>query len=238
MPTPYYQHELFEVNEHLEIEEYEIEGLGTILQVDNFYKYADDINTMLNNSWVQNFKTVGHNKSYNFKDYYDCRLTIENNFGNHPNDMNNEKFIWRLIQNHLKYKPVTRHELARFNLFKWLKVPEQRFQMYPHTDSPSKVAAIVYLDYASSGGTAFYNSYGKMNIEDDIKYIEAKDIRVDTEALDNRLAVVPAKFNRLVIYPGWFMHGGYIEDHSVYTDDTWRLNQVFFVDIDKGVKVK
>ena len=39
--------------------------------------------------------------------------------------------------------------------------------------------------------------------------------------------VIPAKFNRAVIFPGNRMHGAYIDDYNKYKDN-WRFTQVLF----------
>ena len=55
---------------------------------------------------------------------------------------------------------------------------------------------------------------------------EHKDIRFDITGLEKH--VIPP-FNRCVIFDGSIPHGGYIEDHSKYSNGKWRYNAVYFV---------
>lgn len=227
MPTPYIHDELFEPNDITDVDIYETCG-GKIVIVDNFYKHPDDINWMLSQAWAQDFKR-GEN-SRNFKDYYDCRLTIENN---RSFEDKAQQQIWTIIEQCFDdFKLVKKEEPLRFNLFKWINTPEQSIQHYPHTDAWTKCAGIIYLDKHNQGGTAFYDVDGRTQIEDEIGYIEEQDLQVDIETLGYPYDVVPAEFNRLVLYPGWYMHGGFMTSHRTYTDN-WRMNQVFFWDVNR-----
>lgn len=226
MPTPYSYDELFEPNEILDVDVVAT-SRGPVVIVDNFYKNPDDINWMLSQAWAQDFKRGDNGR--NFIDYYDCRLNIQNN--KHFDDKVQQS-IWNIIgQCFDEFKVVKKEEPLRFNLFKWINTPEYNIQHYPHTDHWSKVAGIIYLDKIEEGGTAIYNvgDENRLQIEDIIGYTEDEDIRVDIESLSYEYDVIPAVFNRLVVYPGWYMHGGFITNHKAYTND-WRMNQVFFWD--------
>ena len=226
MPTPYSHSELFEPNEIIDVDIYNT-CAGKVVIVDNFYKNPDDINWMLSNAWAQDFKRGENGR--NFKDYYDCRLTVELN-NSFSDDV--QKSIWNIIQQcYDDFKVITKEEPLRFNLFKWINTPDQNIQHYPHTDSNTKCAGIIYLDKHNQGGTAFYD-VDKMQIEDEIGYIEEQDLRVDIDKLGYQYDVIPAEFNRLVVYPGWYMHGGFMTSHRTYTDN-WRMNQVFFWDVNR-----
>lgn len=231
MPVPYIPMEMFSVSSNIEIEIYNIDGIGPIFICDNFYTNPDAIHDMLIDAHVPAFKKNYLDKnlpSFNFEKYYDCRLTIEDNYSNDTSQNNNQRIIWDAIDASFDMCKVVRSpEPGRFNLFKWIETPTQNFQQFPHTDSDTKVAGIVYLDKHSEGGTAFYHVDGKLQIETTLGYKEENDIRVDLNALGIKYDIVDAKYNRLVVYPGWYMHGGYISNHEVYTKN-WRLNQVFF----------
>jgi hypothetical protein len=220
MPTPYLHNELFEPNDILDVDIYDTNS-GKVVVVDNFYKRPDDIHWMLSDTWVEDWKRS--DTSRNFKDYYDCRLTIEQN---RNFDSKAQKQIWGIIEQTFDdFKLITRDEPLRFNLFKWINTPSSNIQQYPHMDSQTKFAGIVYLDKFSQGGTAIYDID---NIE--IDYVEDDDIRVDIDPFN--YDVIPAEYNRLVLYPGWYMHGGFMTNHKTYTDN-WRMNQVFFWDVNR-----
>ena len=223
MPIPYLHNELFEPNDILDVDIYNTNS-GKVVVVDNFYKRPDDIHWMLSDAWVEDWKRS--DTSRNFKDYYDCRLTIElnRNF-----DCKAQKQIWNIIEQCFDtFKVVSREEPLRFNLFKWINTPAQNIQQYPHMDSQTKCAGIIYLDKYSQGGTAIYDVVDDANIS----HAEDDDIRVDIDTLGYAYDVIPAEYNRLVLYPGWYMHGGFMTNHKVYTDD-WRMNQVFFWDVQR-----
>ena len=40
--------------------------------------------------------------------------------------------------------------------------------------------------------------------------------------------IIPAKFNRCVIFPGNRIHGAWIEDYNKYSGDSWRFTQATF----------
>ena len=46
--------------------------------------------------------------------------------------------------------------------------------------------------------------------------------------------IIPAKFNRAVIFPGNRLHGAYIEDYTKYSGDKWRFSQVQFFHPQRG----
>ena len=74
MPVPYLKHMLFDLNPNLTIDTGEIEGVGKIVIIENFFKYPDEIKRMLDQSWVTSWKNSPTSK--NFVDYYDCRFDL------------------------------------------------------------------------------------------------------------------------------------------------------------------
>jgi hypothetical protein len=155
--------------------------------------------------------------SRNFVDYYDCRPI----FPIHPDRIDYEaaEIIKSLIKTHFNETRniVLNNKVTEFNYYKNKRFNIDRsFQFFPHDDD--NYNAIVYLDKVSSGGTAFYNI---PRIENN----ETLNLLYDVSKFPRM--VIKAKPNRLVIFDGTVMHGGFIEDHNKYVND-WRINQVMF----------
>lgn len=212
---PYLHDKLFEINDNLNPILKEI-GPYQYLSIDNFYKRPDDIFDMLSNSWAPNWKLDVH-RGNNFKEYYDCRLAF-------PIQDKTIEFLKniKLIKNDLGNTYCT---TLYTNSFSWINAPSSNYQFLPHEDDTLNV--LVYMDKISSGGTAFYENY---KWESD--HNEDIDIRHNIEEL--KYHVIPAEFNKCVIFNGRIPHGGYIEDHNEYTTDmqksNWRQNLVYFFD--------
>jgi len=211
MVEPFLTEELFEVSDNLIPERQ-----GDYVIVDNYYKNYEEIHSLLLNMPVPNWKRSKISK--NFIEYYDCRPIINNyHYGEKY-----EKGILELLNIiHQVYglsMKISSLDLE-FNYFKHIKLPKHNgLQMHPHSDHP--IAGIVYLDKICSGGTAVYPG-----ILPDFENHEHDDIFYDTTLLEKY--IIPAKPNRLVLFPAEQFHGGYIEDHSKYLND-WRINQIMF----------
>jgi len=201
---PFLPTELFEINDILDVHQGNI-GRHKYLYIDNFYKRPKEIYKMLKESWHPNWKIDVEGR--NFVDYYDCRTEV------HLSSEKTINFLKDILNNQNVYC-----EKISFNIFSWINKPNKNIQFLPHTDYGQK-NVLVYLDKSSSGGTAFYEEIPN---ED-----EYKDIRYDITGLEKH--VIPAKFNRCVIFDGSIPHGGYIEDHSKYSNGKWRYNAVYFV---------
>lgn len=222
MITPFIIEDLFEVSDKLTAK-YE----NGIIIVDNFYKNFEKVHAVLQNMPVPNWKLSS--TSRNFKDYYDCRPLIYNGnaaFVDNVQLNNATKKVFKiandLMEESLTAKGKIQHLNFEFNYFKHISLPESNdIQFYPHHDSP--IAAIIYLDKVCSGGTALYHDLNPSEFPN----LEHNNVMHDTSNLKRQ--IIPAKPNRLVIFPGGTMHGGYIEDHSKYLND-WRINQVMFFD--------
>lgn len=231
MPTPYFHSELFAPNKLIEVQKCHLEPLGDLLIIDDFYEHADDIHSMLQNSWAPCWKR--NRGSRNFVDYYDCRLNFSGNDNNLPREYESQQLIWDLCASQLGYAVRRDPQPYDFNIFKWINTPDENIQSYPHVDSHGSkeyMACVVYLnkDEDCNGGTAFY---GESEVNPDVGKMEGDDIQIDIDKHYTFLDFVPAKYNRAVIYPGSWMHGAYIEDHKFYTDDRWRMNQVYFFEL-------
>jgi hypothetical protein len=212
MTTPFLHHELFEINDNLEPEVKKV-GEYQYLCIDNFYKNPYQINQMFKESWIQNFKI--HPNGSNFKDYYDCRSHIPMDYYGFDNENKTENYL----KNLLNLKDHYCHRINT-NVFSWINPPQSSFQFTPHTDPSYNI--LVYLDDISSGGTALYE---KLPISDKS---ETMDIRNDITKEGINFDVIPSAMNRCVIFDGNIPHGGYIEDHSKYSNGNWRYNTVYF----------
>ena len=237
MPTPYLHHDLWQPNEDVEVLEHDVEvlehsvsDLGEILIFDNFYRNPEQIEELLSSSWVQSWKK-GPNPQ-NFKEYYDCRLSFAPHINHHSQEGESQRLIGGLTASRLGYNLQKMAETYEFNLFQWINVPEQRFQSYPHQDCREGVMAPVIFwnkDEDCNSGTTFYAEDQKK----EVGYLESEDLGVDVEEHFKLIEVVPAKFNRCIVYPGWFTHGAYIENHQFYSGKLWRMNQVYFMKISR-----
>jgi len=122
-----------------------------------------------------------------------------------------------LFDNHKELFKLKDIILKEFNYFKNNKKNvSNNFQHFPHIDNYYN--ALVYLDKICSGGTAIYDMPSIVNTE---QY----NLLYDISNYSKR--VIKAIPNRLVIFNGRQMHGGYIEDHNKYVNN-WRFNQVLF----------
>ena len=64
MPIPYLHHELFELNSGIRVKTSELEGIGPIVIVDQMYKYASDIQLMLDQAWVPSHHINKHSLTF------------------------------------------------------------------------------------------------------------------------------------------------------------------------------
>lgn len=218
MITPYQLNDLFETNP-----EATVGGDEEVIIIDNFYKNYEDIHKFLQNQYVSRWKAHEEGSSRNFIDYYDCRLALKSESNKKYKDKING--IFKVInQVHGVNASILEKEIGNydFNYFKNIKKDVSNdLQHIPHVDAPFNF--IVYLDKFSSGGTAIYKNLKSEDVID----IDQENLMFDVSKLEK--TIVEAKPNRAVIFKGNIYHGGYIEDHNVYTGDNWRINQVKFI---------
>jgi len=212
MTQPYLSSHLFEINDNLS---HQVNSLGPYeyISIDNFYKRPEDIYDMLKVSWAHNWKIKKDGR--NFKDYYDCRTSIPLENNGFDRDNKTSDFLKNILS--LKNCHCTSVDM---NIFQWINIPKSSIQFSPHQDPSFNV--LIYLDKINSGGTALYEKMPK------VKVLEEIDIRFDTNEENVKYHVIPSTFNRCVIFNGNIPHGGYIENHSKYSNDTWRYNAVYF----------
>jgi hypothetical protein len=200
---------------------------GFALTIDNFYENAEDLHDWIQNRQYPMWKYSTERPSRNGIDYNDCRITDKIA---HPTRIY-ETEMDRLLNICRKYFHKGEYNWDRiyeFNCFQTLSVFDNAIQHYPHTDSEldtpddeSTLNMIVYMDKQESGGTAVYNGTWLSN-DEHLNVLYPVEERFEIER------IIPAKFNRCVIFPGNRIHGAWIEDYNKYTGDSWRFTQATF----------
>lgn len=214
MITPIILEDLFELNDNIEPN-----FDGEVVIIDNIFKNYEKILDVCLNMPVEQWKTSSNSR--NFIDYYDCR-PIFNNFYPIQDKLNKRVNTLLSITKHffkLKNNPIL-HKNFEFNYFKnKIKNLSKNFQFYPHCDLYFN--CIIYLDPQSNGGTAIYKNVNNFKNNED------KNLFYDISSLEIE-KIIQSKPNRCVIFPGYKLHGGYIEDHNTYLYN-WRINLVHFL---------
>lgn len=200
---------------------------GFALTIDNFYENAEDLHDWIQNRQYPMWKYSKERPSRNGIDYNDCRITDKIA---HPTRIY-ESEMERLLNLCRKYFHKGEYNWDRiyeFNCFQTLSVFDNKIQHYPHTDSElncpddeSTLNMIVYMDKQESGGTAVYNGTWLSN-DEHLNVLYPVEERFEIER------IIPAKFNRCVIFPGNRIHGAWIEDYNKYSGDSWRFTQATF----------
>ena len=214
MIVPFIGHELFAVNPNCNI----TEESDDYIIIDNFYLKYEEIHNILCHMPVPAWK-YNSNSSRNFIDYYDCRPQLLLSFTKN-NVIEHEQVIYNIIASKWREKSpfAIKTSALEFNYFKLINSSiTEDFQFYPHKDGD--YTAIIYLDKISNGGTAFYED----NEHSCVNYLEKENLFVDVSNL--KKTIIQSAPNRLLIFKGTKVHGGYINDHSKFMDN-WRINQV------------
>lgn len=210
MNLPFVGEGLFDINPNITVT-----GNKNVVIVDNWYLKYEELYNVLNNTPVARWKWV--EGSRNFIDYYDCRPVFPLN--SLAISRQGAFIIKDIIKNYFRETSefdLSNH-IAEFNFYKNIKKDISKdLQHFPHSDRDYN--ALVYLDKICSGGTALYD----MPL---IKNEEQFNLLHDVSNYSKK--IIKAAPNRLVIFNGRQMHGGYIEDHNKYIND-WRFNQVMF----------
>ena len=206
--------DIFKINKNYKI----VSNTNKLLIIDDWYEYPEKIHSMLQQATVTPWK-YADKSSRNCIDYYDCRLILQNYLYT-STYIDNLSIIKNLIDKYLE--EVKRINLTTadyiFNYYKSIKkdIPNN-LQHHPHVDF--KYNCIIYLDKVSSGGTCLYE--GNINSNN-----EHNNLLYNVDKYKKE--VIQSKFNRLVIFKGDRLHGGYIEDHNKYLDN-WRINQIILI---------
>jgi hypothetical protein len=214
MIIPFIPEDLFELNDGLNPQ-----FDGKVIIIDNIFKNFQDVLNICYNLPVEQWKTSPNSR--NFKDYYDCRFQI-NNWFPIPNKI--EKRLSTLLSiitnNYFNLNGnITAAPDFQFNYFKHLKKDvSNKFQHHPHYDQYFNV--IFYIDPFENGGTALYKNINLKNKESENLLFDISELEIEK--------IINSKPNRCVIFPGHYLHGGYIKDHNLYYYN-WRVNLVHFI---------
>jgi len=215
MIVPFIPGDLFELNSNLKPR-----FDGEVLIIDNIFKNYQNVLDICHNMPVEQWKT--NSNSRNFKDYYDCRPIFQNHSFNETNDVKRLDILNSLINHYFKESGNSKFVIPFvFNYFKHLKNNvSKNYQCYPHCDDQYNI--IFYIDPFENGGTALYekDNYNPSTTESDNVMYDISDLKIKK--------IINSKPNRCAIFNGKTLHGGYIEDHSIYYYN-WRINLVQFV---------
>lgn len=214
MATPFIIDQLMQVNPNMEL----VEQTDDYIVFDNFYSNYEQIYSLLEHIPAPAWK-YNTDDTRNFIDYYDCRPVL-------PwatlRPIVHIEALTKIIRDTWKERAniVSIANPVEFNFFKSINVDViGDRQMFPHVDND--YTAIIYMDKVCDGGTAFYTNCNPNKIP----YTEQDDLFVDVSMYEKH--VVQSKPNRLVLFRGQAVHGGYVNDYNSYKD-TWRMNQVVF----------
>jgi len=212
MIVPFDCEDLFELNDNLQPQ-----FDGEVIVIDNVFKNFQNILNITQNLPVERWK--GSSNTRNFKDYYDCRVVLSNNF---PQPKKTQKRLGTLL-NITDYffklnGNITCDHSFQFNYFKHKKLNvSQQLQHSPHVEDYFN--CIFFLDIPSNGGTAIYENINIPNNEHINLMRDISDLKIDK--------IIESLPNRCVIFRGDRLHGGYIKNHNTYYH-SWRINLVHF----------
>ncbi|WDI31687.1 hypothetical protein PUV54_00605 [Hyphococcus flavus] len=201
-----------------------------VLYIDNFYETPDLVYDWLEGQSYPYWKYTG-GETRNSVDYNDCRIAQRMpGFGS---QIEQQKImtVLKLCQENFwqgKYRIDFIHE---FNCFQTIKIFDTKLQHYPHIDSSlldddncTTLNMLIYMNQGENGGTAVYN--GELIPND-----EAINVLYPVEERFKIERIIPAKYNRCVIFPGNRLHGAYIDDYRQFSaeNNSWRYSQVLFI---------
>ena len=220
---PFVLDELFKMSPNLDVK-----FDGEVVTIDNFYEDPDTLYEWIRNRDYPMWKYNTERNTRNGIDYNDCRITDKIA---HPTRVyfNEMDRVLNVCREYFHTGAYDWQRIYEFNCFQTLSVFDKNIQHYPHTDSEldtpdneSTLNMIIYMDKEEDGGTAIYEGTWLSNDE---------HLNVLYPVLDRfeLRRVVPAKFNRCVIFPGNRIHGAWIDDYSKYSGDSWRYTQVNFL---------
>lgn len=239
---PFFFEQLFEVDIDNIKPVYDKES--GVLYIDNFYKYPEQIYSWLNQQAKPLWKYDGEEDTKNTIDYYDCRINVPQNDTDSIYYPIFVDYILNIINNIWVNGPYEVDDFFEINCFKSIDINDMRLQHFPHMDLDDEmldnypegtltihpreyfkeawINCIVYLDKEESGGTARYSGRAIDNNEHEnlmFNHVDNKNVKL--------YDVIPAKFNRCVLFQGISMHGAYIEDYKKYMNK-WRYAQISF----------
>ena len=232
--------ELFAVNEELNIKKIKLDDDDLILMIDDFYKNPDDIREFILNTPAPIWKNTPD--SLNFKQYYDCRhnMSCWDTFPFVLPLSNIMSYYYDFILN------KERQIYFITNVFQWIEnQPNEAVGNRVHTDGHREFASNVYFNKGSecNGGTAIYRSKHTDSIrleegEEWIGEIEDGSCYYDKNWTNDWTLelVIPMKYNRCVMHPGYLYHGAYHTDNAF--KDFPRIAQICFIESEFDLKPK
>ncbi len=198
-----------------------------VLYIDNLYENPNAIYRWLEHQHFPLWKYSEERDSFNGKDYNDCRLIHKIGFPTRQYFMQQD-MLMNICRQYWHKGDYHWDQVYEFNCFQANESFDNTIQHYPHIDSQlgvpdeeSVLNMIVYMDKEDNGGTAVYEGEW---ITNDEQY----NLLYPVQEKFNLVKIIPAKFNRCVIFTGNKLHGGYIDDYSKYMDEKWRYTQVTF----------
>ena len=228
---PFKPTEVFAINDDMEIQTIELEHGDKILVIDNFYQFPHKVREFCVNSPAPIWKHTEPNiPSRNSVEYWDCRHQW--NFFDEPPFYTK---LSEIIEQHFGVEINTDFARTSFvtNLFQWIiDQPSNSVGNIAHFDSINMMAANIYLntEEEQNGGTAIYrfkdNGRNRVFGEDFDYLLKNKEkyahlIETGQSYYDENWRdfweidrVLTMKFNRVVIYPGYFFHGAYHTDNA------------------------
>ena len=201
---------------------------GEVLTIDNFYEDPDTLYEWIKNRDYPMWKYNTERTTRNGIDYNDCRITdkIAHPSRIYENEMNR---VLNICRKYFHKGGYDWQRIYEFNCFQTITEFDPKIQHYPHTDSElatpdneSTLNMIIYMDKENDGGTAVYDGTWLSNDEHHNVLFPVLD-RFELRR------IIPAKFNRCVIFPGNRIHGAWIEDYNKFCGDSWRFTQVNFL---------
>lgn len=209
-------------------EKWDVKFENGVIYIDDFYENADDILLHLDARPKPLWKYSEERVSPNGVSYNDCRIVDK---VGHPTRLyleNLERIKGICRQYFWKGNYALNDYLIEVNCFKSNEIFDPIMQHFPHIDGqfddPDESAVLnflVFLDKQDNGGTALYHGDWLQNREHESL------LQPTTEMMDLNY-IIPAQFNRCVIFPGNQLHGAWINDYDKYLEH-WRYTQVMFL---------
>ena len=196
--------------------------------IDNYYENPEAILEHFEKRDIPLWKYNEERESPNGVDYIDARIVDK--IG-HPTRLQSNAMerVLSLCRQKWHKHAYDYSDLIEVNCFKTINITDNKLQHYPHIDGkfsdPNDCAVInqlIYLDKVEDGGTAVCECAWTISNQ------EHKGLLQDVESLMDLSYIIPAKFNRCVLFTGNKMHGAYINDYNKYKNE-WRYSQVNFL---------
>ena len=209
--------------------EIEFDRDTNVIYIDNYYENPEDVYQYIKQRkyplWKYNEE---RGDSPNGIEYLDCRIVDKVGHPTRQGIASYERLCELAAQYGYHRGRYHWEDLFEVNCFKALDNYDPKLQHFPHVDGnfgdplhACTINFLVYMDKVENGGTAVYKPAWLQNNEQTTLLQPVEEI-MDLDY------IIPAKFNRAVLFSGAQMHGAYITDYSKYMDD-WRYSVVNFL---------